>query len=117
MGETGEKLIRDFVGRKVDFVSLVAQEMIIVDFRKQDSTKKKGDFFYKIQFIRTIDGKEVIEHTTTGADAIKDYLSGKTNEDLPLREIVRKDSRGLYFEGTVISDIETITMYKNKFGI
>ncbi len=117
MGEKSEKIVRDFVGRRVDFISLVAQEIIIVDFKKHDSTKKKGDFFYKIQFIRTVEGKDVIEHTTTGADAIKDYLCDKTSADLPLRKTVRKDSRGIYFEGTVVSDEETLSMYKKQYNI
>jgi len=115
--KVGEKLMRDFVGRRVDFTSLVASEIIIVDFEKVSSTRKPGDFFYKMQIIRNLDGKDVIEHTSTGSEAILHFLDEKTSSDLPLRKTVRKDSRGIYFEGTVVSDEETLALYKKQYNI
>jgi len=111
------KLVREFVGNKVNFTGLIGQKIAIVDFEKRESTKKKGTCFYQLQIIRKEKDGNVIESTTTGADSICGYLENKTEADLPLIEVVRKDARGIYFEGTIVTDEEIKDDYIKKFNI
>ena len=111
------RLIREFVGKKINFTDLVGQKIAIVDFEKHESTKKKGTYFYQLQIIRKEKDEKVIESTTTGADAVCSYLDSKTEADLPLVETVRKDTRGIYFEGTIVTDDEIKDEYLKKYNI
>lgn len=110
-----KKIRRPFAGRPMKLELLEGIPHTIVDFQKRPSTQKDCEHYYHVQAIAGTLGLIVY---STGAEKICKFLSTKTREDIPLRDMkIIHDWSGFYYENTVYTDAEEEKMIREQYNI
>lgn len=110
-----KKIRRPFAGRPMKMELLEGIPHTIVDFQKRPSTQKDCEHYYHVQAIAGTLGLIVY---STGAEKICKFLSTKTREDIPLRDMkIIHDWSGFYYEDTVYTDAEEESMIREQYNI
>lgn len=110
-----QKIRRPFAGRPMKIETLEGIKHTIVDFQEKSSKQKDCDMYYHVQAIA--EGLGLIVYST-GAMKICKYLSGKTRDDIPMRDmIIVHDWSGYYYDGTVYTDAEEEAMIREQYSI
>lgn len=112
--------VPDMMGDKRKFHNFPDDtEIWIISFRRQNTDKESG-YFYWVQFI-TIDkdGKKHLYKSSEGSEEIKGFfhLVEKGVETLPKKVKIRKDGTRCYFEGYHTSNEEACNLICEQFGI
>ncbi len=102
-----------FAGKKFKADMLIGKRQTIVD--KEEKSTKRTDTkqpYFDVQAI--VEGEGLVRYST-GAQLLVQELR---TEPLPMRDkVIRKDWRGLYFEGTVYTLEEEAERIRREFGI
>lgn len=111
----GDKIRRPGAGTVKKIDEMVGVKHTIVNFWLKASKQKDCDHYYHVQAISEEFGLIVY---STGSSKICDYLSTKSEHDLPLRDLVIvRDWSGFYYEGTVYTDDEEEALIREQYGI
>lgn len=112
--------VPDMMGDKRKFHNFADDtEIWIISFRRQNTDKESG-YFYWVQFI-TIDkdGKKHLYKSSEGSEEIKGFfhLVEKGEEALPKKVKIRKDGTRCYFDGYHTSNEEACNLICEQFEI
>lgn len=108
------KISTRFSGKKVTADQLVGKVHTIVDIQERKSRKfeEASSTYFDVQAIVKNEG---LVRYTTGASLLVPFFKNAT---LPIRDVrIVKDWRGVYFEGTVLTEREEEELKRKKFGI